>query len=90
MLTHWDRLLLPAVDRFRPEFVIVSAGFDSRRDDLLGCFDLTDDVFRRMTRTAMDIADSHCDGKLVSLLEGGYNVDGSARAAAAHLGTLLD
>ena len=90
MLRHWDSVLLPAVSNFQPDFVIVSAGFDSRMDDLLGCFDLTDDVFRRMTRTTMDIANDYCGGRLVSLLEGGYNVDGTAIAAAAHVETLLD
>ena len=89
ILAHWDASLLPAVERFRPDMILISAGFDSRRDDLLGCFELTDDVFRRMTRTAMDLADDHCGGRIVSLLEGGYNVDGSALAAAAHLETLL-
>ncbi len=90
MLRYWDNALSPAVAAFDPDFVIVSAGFDSRRDDLLGCFDLTDDAFRRMTRMAMDYADSCCEGRLVSLLEGGYNLDGTALAAAAHVETLLD
>ena len=89
MLRYWDSALSPAVADFDPDFVVVSAGFDSRRDDLLGCFDLTDEVFRRMTRIAMDYADSCCEGRLVSLLEGGYNIDGTALAAAAHLETLL-
>jgi len=90
ILRHWDESLLPAVSRFRPDFVIVSAGFDSRRDDLLGCFEVTDDAFRRMTRTAMDLADEFAGGRLVSLLEGGYNVEGNALAASAHLETLID
>ena len=90
MLSAWDRTLLPAVERFRPDFVIVSAGFDSRREDLLGSFEVTDDAFSRMTRTLMDVADHYCGGRLVSLLEGGYNVDGQARAAAAHVSTLTD
>ena len=90
MLRYWDNALSPAVAAFNPDFVIVSAGFDSRRDDLLGCFDLTDDAFRRMTRMAMDYADSCCEGRLVSLLEGGYNLDGTALAAAAHVETLLE
>ena len=90
MLRHWDNVLLPAVSTFQPDFIIVSAGFDSRMDDLLGCFDLTDDVFRRMPRITMDIANDYCGGCLVSLLEGGYNVDGTAIAAAAHVETLLD
>ena len=89
MLRHWDNALSPAVADFDPDFVVVSAGFDSRRDDLLGCFDLTDEAFRRMTRIAMDYADSCCEGRLVSLLEGGYNIDGTALAAAVHVETLL-
>ena len=89
MLRQWDNALSPAVADFDPDFVVVSAGFDSRRDDLLGCFDLTDEAFRRMTRIAMDYADSCCEGRLVSLLEGGYNIDGTALAAAAHVETLL-
>jgi len=89
MLRHWDSKLLPAVARFQPDFIIVSAGFDSRQNDLLGCFDLTDDVFRRMTRMAMDLADDYTGGKLVSLLEGGYNIEGNALAAAAHVETLM-
>ncbi len=89
MLRAWDSKLLSAAAAFRPDFIIVSAGFDSRQDDLLGCFDLTDDAFRRMTRTAMDLAEDYTGGRLVSLLEGGYNVEGNALAAAAHLETLL-
>ena len=90
MLRHWDAKLLSAATKFRPDFIIVSAGFDSRQGDLLGCFDLTDDVFRRMTRTAMDLADDYAGGRLVSLLEGGYNIEGNALAAAAHVEVLLD
>ena len=89
MLRAWDDRLLPAAEAFRPDLVIISAGFDSRRDDLLGCFDVTDDAFRRMTRMAMDLADRCCDGRLVSLLEGGYNVEGTAVATAVHIDTLL-
>jgi len=89
MLRAWDETLEPAVARFDPDFVILSAGFDSRKDDLLGCFDVTDDAFRRMTRSAMAFADACCDGRLVSLLEGGYDVEGLALATAAHVETLL-
>ena len=89
MLRAWDSKLLAAAASFRPDFIIVSAGFDSRQDDLLGCFALTDDVFRRMTRTVMDLADDYTGGRLVSLLEGGYNVEGNALASAAHVETLL-
>ena len=90
MLRAWDKKLLPAAAKFEPDFVIVSAGFDSRKEDTLGCFDVTDDAFRRMTRTAMDVADQYCDGRLVSLLEGGYNIDGLAKATVAHVSTLVE
>ncbi len=90
MLRAWDTRLEPAVAAFDPDFVIVSAGFDSRQDDLLGCFDVTDDAFRRMTRKAQEFADSCCGGRLVSLLEGGYNIEGLALATAAHVETLLE
>jgi acetoin utilization deacetylase AcuC-like enzyme len=90
MLRAWDEKLEPAIAAFEPELVIVSAGFDSRQDDLLGCFDVTDDAFRRMTRKAMEFADSFCEGRLVSLLEGGYNIEGLAQATAAHLEVLVE
>jgi acetoin utilization deacetylase AcuC-like enzyme len=90
MLSSWDEKLLPTVHKFEPDLVLISAGFDSRKDDLLGCFEVTDDAFVRMTKTAMSIADEYCEGRLVSLLEGGYNVDGQARAVEAHVGTLVD
>lgn len=89
MLDAWDKKLLPVAAKFEPDFILISAGFDSRREDLLGCFDVTDDAFARMTRTAMDVARDYCGGRVVSLLEGGYNVDGLAKAAAAHVGALL-
>jgi len=89
MLTAWDQKLLPAAAKFEPDFIIISAGFDSRKDDLLGCFDVTDDAFARMTRTTMDIANTYCAGRIVSLLEGGYNLEGLAKAVAAHVGELV-
>lgn len=89
MLRAWDAKLESAAAAFDPDFVIVSAGFDSRKDDLLGCFEVTDEAFRTMTRKAMEIAASCCGGRLVSLLEGGYNIDGLALATAAHVETLL-
>ena len=89
ILTHWDPVIGARAAQFRPDLILLSAGFDSRRDDLLGCFEITDNAFRRMTRMAMDMADDFCDGRVVSLLEGGYNVDGLALAAAAHVETLL-
>jgi acetoin utilization deacetylase AcuC-like enzyme len=81
--------LMPAADRFRPGLVLISAGFDSRIGDLLGNFTLTDADFADLTRRAMEIADRHAGGRVVSLLEGGYNLDGLASAAAAHVDALM-
>ena len=80
--------LAPAMEEFRPDLVLISAGFDSRIGDLLGRFTLNDEDFTDLTRTTMEIADRHAGGRLVSLLEGGYALPGLASAAAAHVGTL--
>ena len=81
--------LLPAMERFRPELVLISAGFDSREGDLLGRFTLTDQDFIDLTRTLMELADRHSGGRIVSVLEGGYNLAGLGSAAAAHVGALV-
>lgn len=81
--------LLDAADKFEPDLVVVSAGFDSRKDDLLGCFDITDDGFKTLTKMVMQIADKHCEGRLVSVLEGGYNLEGNASAIVAHVEALM-
>jgi acetoin utilization deacetylase AcuC-like enzyme len=80
--------LQPAAKQFKPDFVIISAGFDSRAGDPLGRFRLTDDDFRDLTRLTMDIADECCEGRVLSVLEGGYSLQGLAAGVAAHVGTL--
>jgi acetoin utilization deacetylase AcuC-like enzyme len=77
--------LLPAAEKFGPDFVMISAGFDSRAGDPLGRFTLSDSDFAALTRLVMDIADKHAGGRLVSVLEGGYNLAGLASATAAHV-----
>ena len=77
--------LVPAADRFRPDLVIISAGFDSRIGDPLGRFRLRDRDFAELTRIMMEIARRHARGRLISVLEGGYGLDGLAKAAAAHV-----
>jgi acetoin utilization deacetylase AcuC-like enzyme len=69
---------------------MISAGFDSRIDDLLGRFTLTDDDFKDLTRAVKEMADRHAGGRVVSVLEGGYNLRGLALAAAAHVETLTE
>ncbi|MBN1670690.1 MAG: histone deacetylase [Kiritimatiellae bacterium] len=81
-------MLLPAAAAFRPDFVLVSAGFDSRLGDPLGLFTLTDADFAELTGIMMEIAEAHAGGRLVSVIEGGYSLDGLAAAALAHVATL--
>jgi acetoin utilization deacetylase AcuC-like enzyme len=80
--------LMPAMREYRPELVLVSAGFDSRVGDLLGRFTLTDDDFAELTEAVMEIADASAGGRVVSLLEGGYSLSGLASASTAHVGAL--
>ena len=81
--------LVPAAEAFRPDLVLVSAGFDSRIDDPLGGFTLTDDDFAELTGIVKEIAAKHCGGRLISTLEGGYNLNGLASAAASHARALM-
>jgi acetoin utilization deacetylase AcuC-like enzyme len=89
ILDAWDREFLAAAEAFRPDLVLISAGFDSRKDDWLGDFRIGDDAFRRMTRMAIRLAGIAGSGRVVSLLEGGYNPAGLADGVAAHLEELL-
>jgi acetoin utilization deacetylase AcuC-like enzyme len=84
----FEHQLVPAASRFRPDIVLISAGFDSRAGDRLGCFAIGDDGFARLTRIVMKIADAHCAGRIVSVLEGGYQSAGLASAVLAHVGEL--
>lgn len=77
--------LVPAAERFKPELVLVSAGFDSRADDPLGGFRLSDGDFADLTDIVTGIAARHAQGRLVSALEGGYPLNGLSAAAAAHV-----
>ena len=86
----FEQKLRPAAEKFQPELVLISAGFDSRIDDPLGRFRLTDDDFADLTRTVCGLAASHGKGRVISLLEGGYNLRGLASAAAAHVRALIE
>ena len=85
----FEQKLLPIVDDFSPELIFISAGFDSRQDDLLGCHQISDQGFVTLTEMLKVIADQHCDGKVISVLEGGYNIQGNASAATAHIKSLM-
>lgn len=85
----FERKLVPAADEFRPDLVLISAGFDSRAGDPLGHFLLTDADFADLTHIVVGIADKHAGGRLVSVLEGGYSLPGLAAAVGAHVEALL-
>lgn len=89
IIEAFEHYLLPAADAFKPDLVLISAGFDSRHDDWLGCHLVTDDGFARLTRMVMQIADKHCNGRVVSVLEGGYNLEGNALAVISHVRALM-
>lgn len=90
ILGAFRKKLLPAMDGFKPGLVILSAGFDSRRGDPLGRFTLSDGDFRELTELMLEVADKHSGGRLVSVLEGGYSMEGLARAVTAHVQTLME
>jgi acetoin utilization deacetylase AcuC-like enzyme len=82
--------LLPALDAFRPDILLISAGFDAHKDDPLAELRLTDADFAWATAALMDVARNVCGGRVVSVLEGGYNLDALADCATAHVQTLKD
>lgn len=84
-----EQRFLPAAEAFRPEFIFVSAGFDPHSDDPLASIALSDAGFAWMGRMVRDLADRFCAGRLVSILEGGYNLEVLQRCVPEHL-TILD
>ena len=83
-----EALWMPALERFRPEMVFISAGFDGHREDDLGQLGLTEADYEWITLRMMDIARRHAKGRIVSVLEGGYHLDALARSVGVHLRTL--
>lgn len=83
-----ERDLLPALDAFRPELICVSAGFDAHRDDPLGGLNLTEDDYAWISRELCVLAERHAQGRLVSVLEGGYDLDALGRSVCAHVEAL--
>jgi acetoin utilization deacetylase AcuC-like enzyme len=84
----WTERILPALDAFRPDIVLVSAGFDAHAGDPLGGLKLVADDFGWVTSRITDLARRRCGGRIVSLLEGGYVLDALARSTAAHVRAL--
>ncbi|MCS6996550.1 MAG: histone deacetylase family protein [Casimicrobiaceae bacterium] len=84
--TRW----LPALDAFAPQLFVVSAGFDAHRADPLAGLAWTEQDYDWLTRTLVEVAERHAQGRMVSMLEGGYNLEALAASARAHVEALLD
>ncbi|WP_342077312.1 histone deacetylase family protein [Yoonia sp. SS1-5] len=85
-----DRVVLPRVDAFSPQLLIISAGFDAHAADPLAGMELTTEDFGWVTERLCDLADKHCAGRLVSSLEGGYDLEALGASAAAHVKVLKE
>jgi acetoin utilization deacetylase AcuC-like enzyme len=85
----WERLLLPALDAFAPELLIISAGFDAHVADPLAQLRLTEADFAWITEALCAVAARHAEGRVVSVLEGGYDLDALSSSVAAHVRALM-
>ena len=85
----WGERLLPALHDFDPDFVVISAGFDAHRADPLGGLRLTEDDFAWATRQIAGVARDRAGGRLISVLEGGYDLEALGLSAAAHVRALM-
>ncbi|MBL8795522.1 MAG: histone deacetylase [Planctomycetia bacterium] len=86
---HFTRVLEKAADKIKPELVLISAGFDAHAKDPIGSLGLETEDFVTLTKAVLDVAKTHAKGRVVSCLEGGYNLEMLAEAVQAHLETLL-
>ena len=84
----FEARILPALEAFKPEFIFFSAGFDSHREDDMGQFGLVEADYVWITETVLDIAARHAENRVVSMLEGGYDLSSLGRSVAAHVKTL--
>ena len=82
--------VLPMLKRFKPELLLISAGFDAHSADPLAGMDLSEDDFAWVTHQLCDIADEYCSGRVVSTLEGGYDLDALSTSAKAHVEVLME
>lgn len=89
-LAAFRQEIIPALDNYRPDLIIISAGFDAHKDDPLANINLTEESFAAMTAMLKDSAARHSGGRIVSVLEGGYDLQALARSVEAHLRSLAE
>jgi acetoin utilization deacetylase AcuC-like enzyme len=85
----FETAVLPRIDDFRPDLIVISAGFDAHWRDPLANLQLTEADFSWATKKLMELADRHASGRIVSVLEGGYDLEGLAKSSAAHVDALM-
>lgn len=85
----YSRIIIPALHHFKPQMLLISAGFDAHKDDPLASIELVEDDYRWVTQELMGVARQHAGGKIVSALEGGYNLNALAASVATHVKTLM-
>jgi acetoin utilization deacetylase AcuC-like enzyme len=85
----YDEFILPALEDFRPDIILISAGFDAHRADPLAQLMLVEEDYTWITERLMAVAARHCEGRIISSLEGGYDLDALASSAAAHVRALM-
>lgn len=90
MRQKYENIVFPAVDSFKPELLLISAGFDAHAADPLANLNFVEDDFAWLTQKICDLADTHAQGRVVSTLEGGYDLDALAASTAAHVATLME
>lgn len=88
-IDHFRQTIIPRIREFNPEFVLLSAGFDAHRKDPLGQVNLSTEGFAALSDLVLELAATCCAGRLVSVLEGGYDLDALAQSTIAHLQRLL-
>jgi acetoin utilization deacetylase AcuC-like enzyme len=81
----FNEKILPKIENFKPEFIIISSGFDAHQDDPLGGMRLSTEFFGWMTERIAELANKHCAGRIISVLEGGYNLDRLPLCIEQHL-----
>ncbi|MFO7871318.1 MAG: histone deacetylase [Kiritimatiellia bacterium] len=84
----FNEKLVPAAEEFRPDFIFVSVGFDCLKRDPIGGFVLDEKDFAELTRIVLKTAETHCGGRLISVLEGGYDLEAMASAAGRHVAAM--
>ncbi len=88
MLRAVEEEILHLIDDYRPQAILLSAGFDAHRRDPLGGMDVTEQAFGELTKRVVEAADRHCQGRVLSLLEGGYDMEGLAASVAEHVNAM--